>query len=100
MEGWYVAAGVTIGLGCLWLAADFARCGNRPFALLFGLLAVERVFQLTAGGTVQPGGLALAGFVVSGVGVALALAVVLVRVTVGRVLYVLMKRRKVAFGSS
>ncbi len=100
MQGWYVAAGVVIGVGCLWLAFDFIRHGNRSFALLFGLLAVERLVQLTAGGpsTGLDGGdgVALAGFVASGSGLALALAVVVGRVVVGRGLYVLMRHRKVA----
>ncbi len=96
MQGWQVAAGLVIGVGCLWLAWDFARHGNRAFALLFGLLAVERLFQVVGGGAVQPGGLALAGFVASGSGLALALAVVVGRVVVGRGLYVLMRHRKVA----
>ena len=99
MQGWYMAAGVVIGLGCLWLALDFARHGSRSFALLFGLLAVERLFQMVGGGpstgSGAGGGLALAGFVASGSGVAVALAVVVGRVAIGRVLYILMRRRKV-----
>ncbi len=99
MQGWYVAAGVVIGVGCLWLAFDFIRHGNRSFALLFGLLAVERLMQTMGGPSTGLGvgdGVALTGFVANGSGVALALAVVVGRVVVGRGLYVLMRHRKVA----
>jgi hypothetical protein len=95
MQGWYIAASAVIGLGCLGLGLDFARHSNRTFALLFALLGVERLFDMTAtAGVVQPGGVMLTGFVVSGVGLAIVLAVVVGRVVVGRGLYVLMRHRK------
>lgn len=89
--GWLIVAGLT------WLALDFTRNGGRWVGLVFGLLAVERLFVLAGGWPVQPD-LDMAGVAVSAMGVALLLALALGRIVAGRVLYVMWERRKVLFG--
>jgi|GEM_PF-6419367 hypothetical protein len=79
----------TIVVGSFWLAADYARQRAHWFAWLFALLAVERLAALTP---VPPVHL-LAGFPVAVYGVRLAITVILVRLVVGRLLYLLARRR-------
>ena len=80
---------LTIVVGSLWLAFDYARQRARWFAWLFALLAVERL----AAWLPVPSGPMLAGFPVAVHGVRLAITVILVRLVVGRLLYLLARRR-------
>lgn len=79
----------TIVVGSLWLACDYARQRARWFAWLFALLAVERLAALTP----LPPAHLLAGFPVAVHGVRLAITVILVRLVVGRLLYLLAHHR-------
>jgi hypothetical protein len=80
---------LTIVVGSLWLAVDYGRQRARWFAWLFALLAVERL----AAWLPAPSLHLLAGFPVAVHGVRLAITVILVRLVVGRLLFLLARRR-------
>lgn len=93
---WTVVVALLIAAGCLWLAYDFGR-RRAVFGWLFGLLAAERLFAAAAGsgGNGLPGAALVAGLAGPGVSAALslALAAVVGRVVLGRLLYVWARRR-------
>jgi len=79
---------LSIVCGSLWLAFDYGRQRARWFAWLFALLAVERLAAVTSAPLTH----VLAGFPVAVHGVRLAITVILVRLVVGRLLYLLARR--------
>ena len=82
---------LAIACGSFWLAIDFFRQRSLWFAWFFALLAFERMAAISAG----PDSHLLAGLPVASAaqGVQLFLTLILMRLVVGRFLYLVARKR-------